>query len=134
MKSGTKLKRFDAEALEYLQAASWPGNVRQLANAVELCATLTRGEVIPIAMAQKALREEPGRIQTLKEAKLEFERKYIISVLRVTNGNVANAARIAGRNRTEFYKLLGLHGIDAADFRESAGDKAQETDGENASG
>ena len=114
------IKRFDADALDYLTAATWPGNVRQLANAVELCATLTKGDVIPLAMAQRALREEPGRLQTLKEAKLAFERKYIISVLRVTNGNVANAARIAGRNRTEFYKLLGQHGIDAGDFRSTA--------------
>jgi two-component system response regulator GlrR len=120
-KARAKPKRFDADALEYLTAANWPGNVRQLANAVELCATLTKGDVIPLAMAQRALREEPGRLQTLKEAKQEFERKYIISVLRVTNGNVANAARIAGRNRTEFYKLLGQHGIDAGDFRITAG-------------
>ncbi|MGR9089475.1 MAG: sigma-54-dependent transcriptional regulator [Gammaproteobacteria bacterium] len=120
-KTRANIKRFDADALDYLTAATWPGNVRQLANAVELCATLTKGDVIPIAMAQRALREEPGRIQTLKEAKQAFERKYIISVLRVTNGNVANAARIAGRNRTEFYKLLGQHGIDAGDFRITAG-------------
>ena len=112
-----KPKRFDQQAIDYLTAASWPGNVRQIANTVELCATLTRGEVIPLAMAQKALREEPGRIQTLKEAKQEFERKYLISVLRVTNGNVANAARIAGRNRTEFYKLLNQHGLEAGEFR-----------------
>lgn len=120
-KTNTKAKRFEADAMEYLTAASWPGNVRQLANAVELCATLTKGGVLSLAMAQKALREEPGRIQTLKEAKHQLEGKYLISVLRVTNGNVANAARIAGRNRTEFYKLLGQHGIDAGDFR---GDRA----------
>jgi len=123
-KAQTKLKRFDADAMEYLTAAAWPGNVRQLANAIELCATLTKGEVIPLGMAQKALREEPGRIQTLKEAKQEFELKYLVSVLRVTNGNVANAARVAGRNRTEFYKLLGQHGIDAGDFRQDRTDGA----------
>jgi len=47
----------------------------------------------------------------------QFERNYIISVLRITNGNVANATRIAGRNRTDFYKLLNRHGINPADFR-----------------
>ena len=125
-KTKTKQKRFDPDAMEYLIAASWPGNVRQLANAVALCGTLTPGELISLAMAQKALREKPGRIQTLKEAKHELERKYLISVLRVTNGNVANAARIAGRNRTEFYKLLSQHGIDAADFR---GERADEDAG-----
>ena len=62
-------------------------------------------------------------MQTLKEAKAAFERNYLISVLRVTNGHVANAARIAGRNRTEFYKLLNQHAIDAADFRLNKADK-----------
>ena len=116
-KTGSTNKKFAPEALKYLTAASWPGNVRQLFNVVELCATLSKGDVISLVMAQKALREEPGRIQTLKEAKNELERKYLISVLRITTGNVVNAARIAGRNRTEFYKLLNQHGIDAAAFR-----------------
>ena len=110
-------KHFDAEALEYLTAATWPGNVRQLVNAVELCATLTRGDEIPLTMAQRALRDKAGRIQPLKEARDAFERRYLISVMRVANGNVATAARISGRNRTEFYKLLGFHGIDVASFR-----------------
>lgn len=116
-------KHFDAAALDYLTAAAWPGNVRQLVNAVELCATLTKGDLIGLALAQRALREKPGRIQTLKEARDGFERRYLISVLRVANGNVATAARIAGRNRTEFYKLLGFHGIDATSFRGNAGEQ-----------
>jgi two-component system response regulator GlrR len=119
-KSGRKRKRFAPEAMAYLAAASWPGNIRQLVNVVELCTTLTTGDIIPLAMAQKALRQEPARVKTLKEAKAEFERNYLVSVLRVTEGNVANAARIAGRNRTEFYKLLNLYGLDAAEFRGAA--------------
>ena len=119
-RTSARKKRFDSPAVEYLATAPWPGNIRQLINAVELCATLTKSEVIPLAMAQKALRDKPAQIQTLKEAKDAFEKKYLISVLRITNGNVATAARIAGRNRTEFYKLLGMHGIDAASFRGSA--------------
>ncbi|MBI2798759.1 MAG: sigma-54-dependent Fis family transcriptional regulator [Gammaproteobacteria bacterium] len=113
-------KRFEPDALEYLTAAAWPGNVRQLMNAVELCATLTAGGIIPLAMAMRALREESGSMQTLKEAREDFEKKYLISVMRVANGNVATAARIAGRNRTEFYKLLGTYGIEAGEFRAAA--------------
>ena len=116
-KTQKNLKHFDDDAGAYLLAANWPGNVRQLANVVELCTTLTKGDEIGLSMVQRALREEPVQMQTLKEAKLETERKYLISVLRMTRGNVANAARIAGRNRTEFYKLLTAHGIDAAVFR-----------------
>jgi two-component system response regulator GlrR len=116
---GTPKKHFSPEAIEYLVGASWPGNVRQVINVVELCGTLTKTEIIPLAMAQRAMRDEPGKFQTLKEAKDAFERNYLVGVLRVTNGHVANAARIAGRNRTEFYKLLSQHSIDPTEFRRS---------------
>lgn len=119
-KSGGKKKRFAPDALAYLAAASWPGNIRQLVNAVELCATLNKGDIIPLPMAQKALREEPVVIKTLKEAKAEFERNYLVSVLRIAGGNVANAARLAGRNRTEFYKLLGHYELEPGEFRDNA--------------
>jgi len=110
-------KHFAPEALDYLVAAAWPGNIRQLANVIDLCVTLSPTDTIPLSLAQRALHDEPGRIQTLREAKDAFERDYLVSVMRITEGHVANAARIAGRNRTEFYKLLGQHGIDPASFR-----------------
>ncbi len=121
-KSGKKKKHFAPEAMAYLSGASWPGNIRQLANAVELCTTLNIGDIIPLSMAQRALREEPVQIKTLKDAKADFERNYLVSILRVTEGNVASAARIAGRNRTEFYKLLNQYGLDAATFRAASGE------------
>jgi len=116
-KTGQDKKRFAPDALAYLAGASWPGNIRQLANAIELCVTLTKSDIIPLSMAQRALREEPVRVKTLKDAKAEFERNYLVGVLRISEGNVANAARIAGRNRTEFYKLLNLYDIDPAQYR-----------------
>lgn len=120
-KNGTGKKRFAPEAMAYLSGASWPGNIRQLTNAVELCATLTKGDIIPLSMAQRALREEPVVLKTLKDAKSEFERNYLVSVLRISEGNVANASRIAGRNRTEFYKLLKHYDLDPAAFRSATG-------------
>lgn len=119
-KSGQGRKRFAPDALPYLASASWPGNIRQLANVVELCATLNVADIVPLSMAQKALRQEPVQIKTLKDAKAEFERNYLVSVLRITEGNVANAARIAGRNRTEFYKLLNLYDLEPGRFRASS--------------
>ncbi|MFQ5660501.1 MAG: sigma-54-dependent transcriptional regulator [Gammaproteobacteria bacterium] len=117
-KNGKNLKHFAPDALDYLVSAPWPGNIRQLINVVDLCATLCKTETIPLSLVQRALRDEAGAIQTLRDAKLEFERNYLIGVLRITNGHVANAAKIAGRNRTEFYKLLNQHGIDPAGFRD----------------
>ena len=102
-------------------SAPWPGNVRQLINIVNLCVTLCKTETIPLSLARRALQDQSGSFQTLKEAKQAFERNYLIGVLRITSGHVANAAAIAGKNRTEFYKLLSQHEIDPAEFR---GDKA----------
>jgi two-component system response regulator GlrR len=116
-RTGQPRKRFAPDAIAYLTGVAWPGNVRQLANAVAYCATLTPAEIIPESVARRALREAPAGIETLKEARDAFERKYLVNVLRVTGGQVAEAARISGRNRTEFYKLLHQHGIDATAYR-----------------
>ena len=111
------VKYFAPDAVDYLLSAPWPGNIRQLNNVVDLCATLCKTKTIPLSMARKALQERPGGFQTLKDAKQAFEKNYLVSVLRITSGHVANAAKIAGRNRTEFYKLLNQHEIDPAQFR-----------------
>ena len=121
LRKGEPKKAFSPEALDYLIASSWPGNVRQLINVVDLCATLNKTNIIPLSMAQKALGDEESDLRTLKDAKHLFEREYLISVLQLTKGQVANSARIAGRNRTEFYKLLNAHNLDPSDFRDQAG-------------
>jgi len=121
-----KKKHFAPDAMDYLVSMPWPGNVRQLENVVDLCATLCSTDTIPLHLTKKSLQDEPGQIQTLKEAKNAFECAYLISVLRITEGHVANAAQIAGRNRTEFYKLLNQHKIDPVDFRTKKEDVKQE--------
>ncbi len=113
------LKYFAPDAMEYLVNSSWPGNIRHLLNVVDLCATLCKTETIPLSLVKKVCRDKPESFITLKEARQDFERNYLTGVLRVTSGNVANAAKIAGRNRTEFYKLLNQYNIDPGDFRQS---------------
>jgi two-component system response regulator GlrR len=103
--------------MDRLVSATWQGNIRQLINVIELCVTLCKTRTIPLSLVKKALQDQPEPMQTLKEAKQEFEKNYLISVLRVSQGQVANAARFAGRNRTEFYKLLNQHNINPVDFR-----------------
>jgi len=112
-------KHFSPDAMEYLSSASWPGNIRQLMNVIDLCVTLNKTDTIPLGLVKKVLQDKPSEFITLKEAKQKFEKNYLIGVLRVTSGHVANAAKIAGRNRTEFYKLLNQHGIDPAEYRHS---------------
>lgn len=121
-RNNAALKHFSPEALEALVAAPWPGNIRQLNNVVDMCTTLCKTATIPVSLVRTALQDRPSELQTLKEAKHAFERNYLITVLRLTHGHVANAARIAGRNRTEFYKLLSMHAIEPTAFRgENAG-------------
>jgi two-component system response regulator GlrR len=115
--NNTKVKHFAPDAMEHLLAGSWQGNIRQLINVVELCVTLCKTETIPLSMVKKAFQDQPVSMQTLKEAKQEFEKNYLLSVLGLSQGQVASAAKIAGRNRTEFYKLLNQHNIDPVDFR-----------------
>lgn len=116
-RNSKRIKHFAPAAVEYLMASIWPGNIRQLINVVDLCATLCKTDVIPLNLVKKALQDRPRQIKTLKEVKQACEKNYLVSVLRISSGNVANAAKIAGRNRTEFYKLLGQHNLDPSDYR-----------------
>ncbi len=108
---------FAPEAMELLVRASWPGNVRQLLNVVEQTFALTSTPIISATLVRKALREKPGELLTFADAKRRFEQEYLVQLLQITNGNVSQAARMAKRNRTEFYKLLHRHQIDPGLFK-----------------
>jgi len=108
---------FSPDAMEELLTAPWPGNVRQLHNAVEHSVALSTTPLIPVSLVQRALRVESGDIASFAEARSQFEREYLTKVLQMTNGNVAKAARIAKRNRTEFYKLLHKHHLSPPEFK-----------------
>jgi len=108
---------FAPEAMELLVGASWPGNVRQLLNVLEQTFALTTTPIISATLVRKALDDKPGELQTFADAKRRFEQEYLVQLLQITNGNVSQAARMAKRNRTEFYKLLHRHQIDPGLFK-----------------
>lgn len=111
------VRSFSTDAMRRLMAASWPGNVRQLVNVIEQCVALTSAPVISDVLVEQALAGENTVLPTFVEARNQFELNYLRKLLQMTKGNVTNAARLAGRNRTEFYKLLSRHELDAADFK-----------------
>ncbi|WP_371832000.1 two-component system response regulator GlrR [Billgrantia desiderata] len=111
------VKGFSPEALNLLAASAWPGNVRQLVNVVEQCVALTRSPMIPEALVAQALAAEDSALPTFNDARAGFERSYLVKVLKITEGNVTQAARIAGRNRTDFYKLLARHELEPSTFK-----------------
>ena len=112
------VRAFSTDAMKRLMAASWPGNVRQLVNVIEQCVALTSSPVISDALVEQALEGENTALPTFVEARNQFELNYLRKLLQITKGNVTHAARMAGRNRTEFYKLLSRHELDANDFKE----------------
>ena len=110
------------EALEALSTATWPGNVRQLYNVIEQCCALATTSLISLPLVQRALRIPSMEALTYAEAKQRFERNYLVQLLKLTDGNVADAARIADRNRTEFYRLLQKYDLTPSLFRGNGDD------------
>ncbi len=124
-KYGRRLTGFAPEALEALATAPWPGNVRQLHNVVEQACALATTALIPRALVERALRVQPVEALGYAEAKRRFERNYLIQLLKLTAGNVSDAARLAERNRTEFYRLLQRHDLTPELFRGAGPDVEQ---------
>jgi two-component system response regulator GlrR len=105
------------EALQVLVSAPWPGNVRQLLNVIEQAVALAPTEVIPESLVRQALDAGYTTLTPLDEARRAFERDYLVRILKITGGNVTKAARLAGRNRTEFYRLLERHSLEPGMFK-----------------
>ena len=105
------------EAMQLLVSAPWPGNVRQLLNVIEQAVALAPTEVIPESLVRQALDAGDSTLTPLDEARRAFERDYLVRILKITGGNVTKAARLAGRNRTEFYRLLERHSLEPGMFK-----------------
>ena len=116
-KYGKRLSGFAPEALKALTTAAWPGNVRQLYNVVEQVCALSSTPLIPLALVQRALRTPSIEVLNYADAKQKFEREYLVGLLKLTDGNAADAARLADRNRTEFYRLLQKHALTPGLFK-----------------
>jgi len=105
------------EAMEALATARWPGNVRQLRRVVHQVASVGAGPVISLEQVQQAL-GDATQLPSFDEARDEFTRSYLVQLLQITQGNVSQAARMAKRNRTDFYKLLTKHDLKPEEFKD----------------
>jgi two-component system response regulator GlrR len=109
---------FSPESLSALHEAAWPGNVRQLRSVVEQALAQAVTPQVPATLVRSLLRQEIEReMAAFHDARRAFEHDYLVKLLEATGGNVSQAARVAQRNRTEFYKLLARHGIDPGAFK-----------------
>jgi two-component system response regulator GlrR len=117
--SGTA-KKFSPAALHALMSYDWPGNIRQLSNIVEQLAALAPAAIIGEAQVIAALPQSTittQEIPPLAEARKKFEREYLEQILLQTQGNVTDAARQAGRNRSDFHKLIKKHQLNPDTLR-----------------
>ncbi len=122
--TGARPKRFSDEALERLKAYAWPGNVRELRNVVErLVIMVPEDEIRPMHLAfltPSSTQEgtvigftTAGELPPLREARARFEAAYIQRVLEQCAGNVSQAARLLGIERSHLHRKIRQLGIDA---------------------
>jgi two-component system, NtrC family, response regulator GlrR len=110
-------KIYAPEAVEFLATADWPGNVRQLQAVVRQNATIAQTAVISAEIAEQAVGAGAAGLPSYDAARDEFTRNYLVQILQITGGNVSQAARLAKRNRTDFYKLLARHQLSPEEFK-----------------
>ncbi|MDT8363386.1 MAG: sigma 54-interacting transcriptional regulator [Nitrosomonas sp.] len=99
-------------AINFLLMSSWPGNIRQLMNVIEQSVVMSTIPIISEDLVHDAMHKDETQIFSFEQARKQFEREYLVRLLKITSGNVTQAAKLAKRNRTEFYKLLNRHQLD----------------------
>jgi two-component system response regulator AtoC len=118
---------FSEKTIELFNRYSWPGNIRELRNAVEHGLAMARMDVIapvdlPAALQRATLAslatESSGAWSGSRAEVLGIaEHDYLVALMRENAGNVAHSAQQAGTSRQGLHKLLKKHGVDAAEYR-----------------
>jgi two-component system response regulator GlrR len=116
---GRSIKGFSPRAIERLKAYHWPGNVRELENRVKQAMVMAKEDLIDTEALSLFSGASGGRdFPAFRQAKAEFERNYVVQALQIAQGKVAAAARLAGKDRKDFYDLMRKHRIDPDTFRD----------------
>jgi len=114
-RTGARPKRVSREAMEVLQGHDWPGNVREVRNLVERLMIMMSGdEITPAALdlpRPAARPAEDDNFATLRSARARFEREYIGRVVAACAGNMSQAARVLGVERSHLYRKLRALGL-----------------------
>jgi two-component system response regulator GlrR len=120
---GCAKKLYSPEAIELLATTDWPGNVRQLFELVKQNVALSHGKIMSKEFVERSLGADMKKVPSYQEARENFTRDYLTSNLQATSGNVSESARLAKRNRTDFYKLLARHRVAPDDFKKADSDE-----------
>jgi two-component system, NtrC family, response regulator GlrR len=110
-------KIYSPKAVQLLVTADWPGNVRQLFDLVKQNVALSQTRVMTEEFVKRSLGNAAPRVPSYNDARDEFARDYLDRNLRSTSGNVSQSARLAKRNRTDFYKLLSRYRLQPDEYK-----------------
>ncbi len=128
------VKGLTPEALRKVMVHDWPGNVRELENTIEYAMAMTQNDMVTDdfilqgksaavdrgqSLPQEKIAETGYGMRPLRDARDAFERDYLVQVLSMTEGNVSQAAKLAGKYRADFYDLLKKHELNAHEFKKS---------------
>jgi two-component system response regulator GlrR len=114
---GDVAKIYSREAMELLSTVDWPGNVRQLFDLIKQNVKLSNGQVMTKQLVKESLRAESTVLPSYDDALAGFSADFLTKTLQRTSGNVSASARLAKRNRTDFYKLLSRYRLLPNDFK-----------------
>jgi DNA-binding NtrC family response regulator len=129
--AGRPPRRISPQAMEALLAYRWPGNIRELENAIERACVTSRDGIIQVENLPPELSAPPAaRLpldvdlnrqlpDLLRDTLAEVEKQYIRKALRKTRGNVGRCARICGLSRRSLTYKIAEYGIDRKAFRDA---------------
>jgi len=111
-------KIYSPKAVQLLMTADWPGNVRQLFDLVKRNVALSQNSVMTEEFVEKSLGSSSAGLPSYDDARDQFCRDYLVKNLQSTAGNVSKSARLAKRNRTDFYNLLSRYRLQPDEYKQ----------------
>ncbi len=120
LENNKEVKKISPEAMELLVGYAWPGNVRELKNIVERMVIMTRGPVVEAEDVPNPVREQPKPplefsffdYSLLRDARREFERRFILKKLLENEENISKTAEVIGIERSNLHRKIKSYGIE----------------------
>lgn len=111
--NGKRDKKISQEAMTLLQSYKWPGNIRELKNVIERLVIMAPSDIIKASDLPDNLTQQPTSVSSikLKEARNDFERRFILQALRLNNWNITDTAAQLGIERTNLHRKMRQHNI-----------------------
>ncbi len=106
---------FTADARACLETELFPGDVAELRERVRQAIALSAGGALSAEALMLA--KDAEEVPSFKEAKRAFETRYVVGLLRRCRGNISRAARLAKKDRKDFYDVIRRTGVDPSEFR-----------------